>query len=319
MTDRGVRDRQCIVCISGRPLAGKTTAAAMLHEDRGWPVEEVDALGARLLEADSTAEIPVELDRRRLSYSDAARVEFEAAGRFQEQLRARLDPLGAPIVLVGLRSVSTLRWLDTQFPRRVCLVYVSAGVHVCQRRFATATRLPYREYRRCLESAIECDQEALHRMAQLVVSNHGSLDALRARLRGFIGPNGRAHRTRLEPCSVCGQIRPVHHRLNPDRTPICRKCYEWQLNAEPCSQCHERRPVHFRDSTGRPVCTRCYQRTCNVRICASCGRARPVCCRNLDGDPICKHCRRHGADMKHSRTKPPSSRGRVAKIGTSAR
>ncbi len=318
MTEQGAPARGCIVCIAGRPLAGKTTAAAMLGEERGWPVEEADALGARVLEPGEPPPSSLARGRGRFQYSDAARVEFEAPERFQAELRERLRAVTSPIVLVGVRSLVTIRWLEANYPRRVCLLCLSARVHVCWRRFVALTGRPRGEYALRLESAIESEQGALHDGAQLVLPNEASLEVLRARLRRFIGPDGRGYRTRPEICSICGQLRPVHRRVGPERVPLCRRCYGWELNAEPCSTCQQRRPVHFRDAAGRPLCARCYQRTCNIQICASCGRARPVCRRNLDGDPVCKDCRLRGADREHSRPKSSPSRLRYGGTGTSA-
>jgi len=317
MTDPGAPPQSCIVCIAGRPLAGKTTAGAMLREDRGWPVEEADAIGARALVNEGTPPTSFAPGRRRFDYPDATRVEFEAPERFQAELWGWLRAATSPVVVVGLRSVATVRWLDAHFPRRVCLLYLSARVHVCQRRFLALTPGAPDEYRRRLESAIESEQDALHRSAQLVIPNEASLDALRARLRRFIGPDGRGYRTRPEICSSCGQLRPVHRRVGAERAPLCRRCYGWELNAELCSRCQQRRPVHYRDAAGRPLCARCYQRTCNIEICACCGRSRPVCRRNLDGDPVCKDCRLRGADRQHSPPRLRSSRARLADAGTS--
>jgi len=316
MTQQGAPGQGCIVCIAGRPFAGKTTAAAILREERDWPVAEADALGAHALEQDDPPPSSLARGRGRFEYPDAARVEFEAPERFQAELGERLRAVTSPIVLVGLRSVVTVRWLEAHFPRRVCLLYLSARVHVCQRRFVACTGRPRGEYALRLESAIESEQGALHDGSQLVIPNEASLEALRARLRRCIGPHGRGYRTRLEPCSVCGQLRPVHRRVGPERAPLCRRCYGWELNAEPCSRCQQRRPVHYRDAAGLPLCARCYQRTCNVQICANCGRARPVCRRNLDGDPVCKDCRQRGADREHSRPKTSPSRPRYRATGT---
>lgn len=303
------RDRSlpCIVCISGRPSVGKSTAAAVLHRRHGWPVLEADEVGAEVLDEAQATTRALELGRPRFAYSNAARVEFEAPESFRDRLRAQLIGFDSPVILVGLRSVATLRWLRAHFPRRICVLYLSAGTRVCQQRFALATGRPRQEYGALLEAAIECEQPGLHRLAQRVVANHVSLDTLCARLAGMIDRDGRLHRTPREPCSRCGEVRPVHQRSGPDRAPLCRQCYEWRF-AEPCSRCQELRPVHTRDPEGKPLCSRCYQRSCNVRVCVCCGRSRPVYRRNLDGDPICKECRQRGADLEHTAPRSASSR-----------
>lgn len=300
--------RHCILCISGRPLAGKTTAAVILEQEHGWPVEEVDTLGARILVDQPPCF--VRSDRHRFSYPDWSRVEFEAPDRFRDLLRTRLGPATTPILLVGVRCASTIDWLETHFGRRICLLYISAGVRVCEERFAALTGHPASHYERCLQHAIECDQDALRRRAQRVMPNHGSIAALRTRLRAFVGPDGRAHRTALETCSMCARVLPVHYRTEPLRAPLCRGCYEERFNTELCSQCREARPVHYRDGSGLPYCTRCYQRTCNLHTCVRCGREKPVCRRNLDGDPICQECHRRGASKEHSRPKTRSTRAK---------
>lgn len=319
MAEHGGRARHCIVCVSGRPLAGKSTAAELLHADRGWPLDEADDIGAQVLKEDATLAATLRLGRHRFAYSDAARVEFEAPEPYRARVEARALAAASPIILVGLRSAATVRWLDTRFPRQVCLLYVAVGLRTASLRFATATRRPANDYPVQLQAAIESDQEALRRLAHRVIPNHASLEALRARLCSFMGPDGRAHETSLELCSVCGELKPVHHRAGPDRTPLCRSCYEWQLNAEPCSLCQQRRPVHARDGEGRAVCGRCYQRTCNVRACAACGQLRPVYRRNLDREPICRLCHRHGAHLQHSRPAPSQRPTKGGGAGTSRR
>jgi hypothetical protein len=311
----------CLVGLAGRPLAGKTTAATLLHEDRGWPVVEADELGEELLAEEAGVAASLAFGRRRFPYADAARVEFEAPDRFRALLEARFAALGGPCVVVGLRSASTVRWLASRFPRRFTLVYLSAGIRVCERRFVAAAHRPGTEYPSRLESAVESDQPALRRLANRVLASHSTVDALRANLRAYIDPDGRAHHTSLETCSACGRLRPVHRRAGTERAPLCRSCYEWTLNAEPCSQCHERRPVHHRDPDGRPLCGRCYQRTCNLRACVSCGRAMPVYRRNLDGDPVCRRCWLRGAGLEHTRqrhaVRHASRRGTSARDGVS--
>jgi hypothetical protein len=304
MTKHGTSSRPCVVCICGRPLSGKTSAATVLHEAYGWRVEEADAIGARVL-AESRG-----VAHRRFPYPESARVEWESPECFGAHLGTLVEEASAPIVIAGLRSAAILRWLRAAYPRRVCLVYLAAGVRVCRDRFARTRRQPGDGYRDQLEYAIESDQGTLRRMAQLVIPNHASPQALQDRMLRVIGPDGRGHRTPRERCSACGQVRPVHHRVGAARDPMCHACYEWRFNAEPCSLCRENRPVHLRDAAGAPICKRCYQRTCNVQVCASCGRAKTVCRRNLDGGPLCKDCARHGAALRPS-TAAPARKGRT--------
>jgi hypothetical protein len=295
--------RHCVVCICGRPLSGKTTASRMLRDAHGWPVEEASTIGDRTL--DQRAQLR---NRSRFSYPESAQAEWEQPDRFAACLQEVIGSASSPVVIVGLRRSATLRWLRARYPRRVCVVYLAVGVRVCQERFARVARQPQNAYRGLLEFAIESDQDAIRRMAQVVITNHSSLSSLQSRLLRIVGADGRAHRTPLERCSCCGEVRPVHHRARTDQAPLCRGCYECRFNSEPCSRCHELRPVHLRDASRDPICKRCYQRTCNVQVCACCGRPQTVSRRNLDGDPLCKDCSRHGAATRPSSPAPSPAR-----------
>ena len=292
-----------VICICGRPLAGKTTAAQILRAAYGWRTLEADHVGESVLVRLRGSLPPLERLalkpaieggswRREYPYRDAQRVEWEQPEEFWTELVGKIRSDLSPAVVVGLRCSRMLRRLKACFRRRAGILYVAAGTRVCSTRYGEQTHEPKNRYLDLLGYAVEADQQKLHDLAAVIVRNCASLDAFRERLLARIHPECRILRASLDRCSCCGQVAQVHIRAEAGRAAVCQKCYEERFNTERCSRCGRPRPVHQRNRSGEAICKNCYQKVGNVQVCCCCARRRTVYRRDTDGRPFCKSCSR---------------------------
>jgi dephospho-CoA kinase len=313
-----------IVCVCGRPLSGKTTVARLLREKLDWRVIEADDIGGSVLQEESSCvlfdeEADGTAHRYAYPYDDALLMEWERPEMFMRQMSAAIESGPGPLLVVGLRSTQVVGLIKRVYPETSQVLYVSAGIRVCSARYAALSGKSRRSYQRRLDYAVEADQPRLRKMANVVLHNGASLESLEQRLLARVREDGRIFRGKLEHCSFCHELLPVHYRIAETQDPVCKDCYEMRFNSQQCSLCRAHRPVHSRDESGNPICKRCYQRVGNVRSCAHCGRARPVHCRDAEGAPVCRSCsNRLFGDPRREVCSRCGKRGRVARRSAGA-
>lgn len=90
-----------------------------------------------------------------------------------------------------------------------------------------------------------------------------------------------------EPCSRCGQTRPV--QIRRDGQAVCPTCYRPPVAV--CSICGKTKPC-LGASTSTPRCEPCTRRLGSRPDCSRCGKPRLVGGRTADGQPLCHDCAR---------------------------
>jgi dephospho-CoA kinase len=173
---------QRVVCICGPPAAGKSTAAALIGERSAVAIIETGRVVAQLLGRRPVHEMSAR-DQSRFRKDALTLVNAPAPTPLVRALRRRIRRAEHPVVLVGVRHVSTLAGLRGSRSFRLRVVFIDAPARVCARRYALRQGVSQARYRTVLNAATEAEHAQIKATADDLVPNAvDDLGALKRRL-----------------------------------------------------------------------------------------------------------------------------------------
>ncbi|MDF1497304.1 MAG: hypothetical protein P1P90_04550 [Patescibacteria group bacterium] len=166
-----------ILCICGKPASGKSTFRKMLKE-LGWNTLETSEIIAEMLATKNVREL-TGLEQARYRKSALELVSGPRPQALSNELLLRISKMNRPIVISGIRNVSTLFDLS-ETGVDLIILFMDTSYLTCIDRFV-ARGGERAGYQNLMSDPIESEWPKIYDRSNERVPNNGSIDELRKR------------------------------------------------------------------------------------------------------------------------------------------
>jgi dephospho-CoA kinase len=172
--------RQRVLCLCGAPGAGKSTAASLLSGESVTVIESGRVV-ATLLGSRNVHDLSPK-EQKRFRRDAAALVVGQGATPLVRALRRRIRRATIPVVLVGVRNVSTIDGLLRSPSLEVRVLFLHAPLRLRVQRYAAREGVRALVYNDLLRSRTEGEHAELAKLADETIDNSADLISLRRAL-----------------------------------------------------------------------------------------------------------------------------------------